>query len=127
MKANIKFSYIDKFWLLVGADPDGCSWQDYSPQENCQYLLELMIKMRSLNLSIGIFTKIDLWISVFGSQTACPELNHLPLWWIPYDSEDDDQPNFNSYNQIGGWKVPYMKLFEVVTICGQEVIQNYYV
>ena len=117
MKNKIKFSFVDKFWLLVGADT-GCPWTDYTPQENCQYLIELMIKMRGLNLSVGIFTKLDIWAEAFASQTGCPELNHLPLWWIPLEEEDDNEPNFNTYHQIGGWKVPYMKIFKTVTVCG---------
>lgn len=39
------------------------------------------------------------------------------LWWIP--PGDDSE-----YIQIGGWKSPYMKLANVIGLCGKTVWVN---
>ena len=72
-------------------------------------------------------TDVNIWKSTFGNIAGCPELNKYSLWWMPDAGEFDGMANFNSYNQIGGWKIPYMKFYKESTICGQSLWENYYV
>lgn len=68
--------------------------------------------MKSKGLDVQIAGDQDVWTDVFKSLTACPEVNKSLLWWTPTDGLDN-QPNFNSYKQIGGWTKPYMKMYSI--------------
>lgn len=120
MRRSIRLDLIEKYWVL----PEG--WQKYDPSKNCQYLQEFLSDLRDLNLEAGVITNRNLWSSAFQDQYGCPEAADSLLWWIPEGAEADNQPNFNSYKQIGGWTTPYMKLFNIVNVCGTNFYENYY-
>ena len=69
---------------------------------------------KSYGIPVGVVTDMDDWEEVFLSSTFCPESNIAPLWWSPDDEEQDLKPDFDGYNQIGGWKQPFMKMYRLV-------------
>lgn len=126
LRTNIKYGAIDRFWVDLASYSSACDWASYSPEQNCQYLVELMARLKGFGWSLGIANVRTTWIYNFKNATACPEVSMYPLLWGPTKEEDDGQPNFNSYHQIGGWKTPYMKLYKVTEICGATLPECYY-
>lgn len=41
---NLKIGTIDKFWVVLEKDAPTCTWKNYSPEQNCQYLQNLITK-----------------------------------------------------------------------------------
>ena len=83
--------------------------------------------MKKNNLKIDIITSSFEWSMAFKTKLGCPSVNNTQLWWIPFDEgEQDLQPNFNSYKQIGGWKAPTRKMYENKIVCNISTYVNYY-
>ncbi len=94
-------------WVDVELDEwhDNCNWKKFSGYDNCQYIKAAVQAVYDAGRVPGIYTSPWEWEQVMGSQTACPELSYLPLWFNNYDGEDD----FSDWYQIGGWSTPVMK------------------
>lgn len=84
IKANIKFGVIERFWVDLASYSSACDWASYSPEQNCQFLVELMARLKSLGLELGIANVRNTWIYNFKNVTACPQVSTFPLWWGPY-------------------------------------------
>ena len=76
---------------------------------------------------MGVAASIDSWQDNFKSVTACPEVSSAPLYWFPNEDEFDGNPNFKSYHPFGGWKVPYMKMYNMTRVCNKGFQVNYFV
>lgn len=75
---------------------------------------------------MNVASDYDAWHSSFKSLQGCPQVSKdTKLWYAP--DEMDSKPDFSDYQQIGGWKIPYMKMYNFKTVCGKELIANYYV
>lgn len=82
--------------------------------------------MRKAGLKTDVATTSQFWNGAFKTRLGCPQVNNTELWWIPEGPENDGQPNFNSYKQIGGWKTPYMKYYQAYKVCNSHAFLNYY-
>lgn len=66
------------------------------------------------------------WSDAYGNELGCPEISSIPLYWEPTYSEFDGKLNFNNYKQIGGWVVPYSKVYTTGKVCGSDLAQIYF-
>ena len=82
--------------------------------------------MKKINKNIGFAAIKSEWEYIFGDQLSCQQLNSSSLWWAPQEQQQF-VPSFDDYVQIGGWKQPYMKLFNQTSICGMDAALNYYI
>ena len=107
---NMGLSAIKQFWIYP--DPGCSSWTSSSPEANCLYLQKTIeVVKNTFGVSVGVLAGNDDWRYLFKSQTYCPDVSDSPLWWFPTQSQQNSQPNFANYQQIGGWKVPTMKIY----------------
>lgn len=74
----------------------------------------------------GVNTARETWVNAFNDDLACPEINIIPLYWQPAYSEFDGKQNFKNYKKIGGWNIPYSKMYATTKICGSDFDQIYY-
>ena len=77
---------IDRFWVgLEDAEGTGCSWMNFSPEENCQYLQEYISKAGKMGMKMEIAGLIYEWIDAFKNQQGCPEISRTSLlWWLNF-------------------------------------------
>ena len=76
---------IDRFWVGLEevVKKAGCSWGDFSPEENCQYLQEYISKAGKMGMKIEIAGLTFEWIKAFKDQQGCPEISSTSLlWWF---------------------------------------------
>lgn len=72
---------------------------------------------------MGVGSDIDGWKENFKSITACPEVSSAPLYWL----NSGGGPDFSTYQPFGGWRVPYMKMYDLTRVCNHGFQLNYYV
>ena len=64
---------------------------------------------------MGIYSDYYSWQSIFKSVTGCTELGEYALWYGFNDHKD----NFDSYKSFGGFGLPTMKSYGIVSdFCG---------
>ena len=110
-------------WVDVETNPSsGCGWgSDHAA--NCNYLTEIVNRIKSHGKSVGIYSSQYMWSSIMGSQKACAGLSAYPLWYAHYDKN----PSFSDFVGFGGWTKPHMKQYEGdVTMCSAGVDKNYH-
>ncbi len=66
----------------------------------------------------GVNTARVAWTNAFNAELACPEIASIPLFWEPAYDEYDGTKSFKNYKQLGGWKIPYSKIYTTTNICG---------
>lgn len=112
----------NKIWVIVTQRDTGCSWNIYDSMSNCQYLSQLLIRIKYYEKQAGIYTSNYDWDQVFGSTKSCTTVSFAPLYYINMNN----QTNFDGYNQIGGWTEPAMKLYYgSVLFCGLIAAKTY--
>lgn len=85
------------------------------------YLQQFVNEMKKNGKTVGIEGCREYWTPTFDSTLGCTQVDTLPLLWVPSGAEVDNKPNFNSYRQIGGWKVPNAKVYGSRAVCGVYV------
>ncbi len=110
-------------WIDVETNPSaGCSWSGHDGNSNCQWLGELVNRLKSHSKNVGIYASAVMWQSIFGSHTACTGFSSHPLWYAHYDGKE----SFSDFTAFGGWTKPHMKQFQgTTTLCGAGVDKNY--
>jgi hypothetical protein len=74
---------------------------------------------------VSVVTDRLTWYKAFKDYQGCPDVSDSLLWWIP-DTFLDEKANFDDYAPIGGWKLPFAKLYTQKVTCGGAVYQSYY-
>ena len=89
---------------------------------NCNFLTELVDRVKHHGKSVGIYASKYMWQGIMGSFTACPALGSEDLWYAHYDNN----PSFSDFSSFGGWKTTHVKQFQgTSTLCGAGVDKNY--
>lgn len=102
---TVGINTITRFWI----DPYGYG---FSADFNCITLQNfIQVSQKQFGIPVGVKANPDDWKRLFGSQTGCPEVSTIPLWWCPTNYEQNDQPDFANYHQVGGWTSPYLKFY----------------
>jgi len=110
-------------WIDVETNPSsGCGWgSDHTG--NCNYLTELVNRVKYHSKNVGIYSSQNMWTSIMGSAKACGGLGAHPLWYAHYDKT----ASFSDFVAFGGWTKPQIKQFEGdVILCGAGVDKNYH-
>lgn len=78
-------------------------------------------------MEVGVYSDSTTWSQIFGGVSACPDVNTVPLYWLPKGKAYDGQSNFDSYatDKIGGWSKPTLKTIANKTVCSYPVNVNY--
>lgn len=121
MIADISGGLYGMVWIDVETNPSpGCGWgSDHTG--NCNFLNEIIAKVKSHGKTPGIYSSKVMWTNIFGSATACTGAGSQKLWYAHYDNN----PSFGDFSSFGGWSKPSMKQFQGdVTLCG-AVDKNY--
>lgn len=62
-------------WIDVETNPSsGCSWSGHDANSNCQFLTEILNRVKSHNKPVGIYASAYMWQTIFGSKGACPSV-----------------------------------------------------
>lgn len=124
MVKAIPASLYGTVWIDVETNPSsGCSWSGHDANSNCEFLTEIVNRVKSHNKPVGIYASAVMWQSIFGSKTACHGVSSNELWYAHYDAK----PSFADFSEFGGWTKPYMKQFQgTSTLCGAGVDKNYH-
>jgi hypothetical protein len=110
-------------WIDVETNPSaGCGWgTNYA--SNCQFLVEIINRIKSKGKHLGIYATAYMWQSIFGARNACPQAASEQLWYAHYDNS----PSFSDFSSFGGWTKPSIKQFAGdVTVCGGGIDKNFY-
>ncbi len=109
-------------WIDVETNPSsGCGWgSDHAG--NCNYLNELIARIKSHGKAPGIYASRYMWQSIMGSFTACTAPGAHPLWYAHYDNS----ASFSDFQAFGGWTKPHMKQYQGdTTLCSAGVDKNF--
>lgn len=123
MVSKIPANLYGTIWVDVETNPSsGCSWSGHDSASNCQFLTEIVNRIKSHGKTAGIYASYYMWQSIFGSHTACSGLSSHPLWYAHYDGKQ----TLSDFQSFGGWTKPHMKQFQgTSTLCGAGVDKNY--
>lgn len=111
-------------WIDVETNPSsGCSWSGHDASSNCQFLTEILDKVKSHGKTVGIYASSYMWQTIFGSKDACHTVSSHELWYAHYDGKE----SFSDFTAFGGWTKPTIKQFQGdTTLCGAGVDKNYH-
>jgi len=74
----------DSFWASIETDDSVCGWNNYSPESNCRFLVDLRKAFKSrLNVQVDFLFDDDSWLDSMKQRLACPEISDSRLWWVP--------------------------------------------
>ena len=75
---------IDRFWVaLEEIEETGCSWRNFSPDEDFQYLQEYISKAGKMGMKMEIASMIFEWIAAFKDQKGFPDISRTSqFWWF---------------------------------------------
>jgi GH25 family lysozyme M1 (1,4-beta-N-acetylmuramidase) len=123
MISAISSSLYSKVWIDVETNPSsGCSWSGHDSASNCNFVTEIVNRIKAKGKHAGIYGSKTMWTSIFGSASACHTLGAEPLWYAHYDGH----ANFQDFGSFGGWTKPAMKQYlGDVNMCGAGVDKNY--
>ena len=111
-------------WIDVEDNPShGCSWDSYSHQQNCAYLVGLIAQLKAAGKNVGVYTSNYEWGNVMGYSRACPQAATVPLWYAHFDNVK----SFSDYKQISNWVKPSIKQYKGLDkVCGVVADLNFY-
>jgi GH25 family lysozyme M1 (1,4-beta-N-acetylmuramidase) len=123
MISGITSSLYGMVWIDVETNPSsGCSWAGHDATSNCQFLTEIINRVKSHNKQVGIYSSKYMWQQIFSSLAACSSVSATPLWYAHYDNS----PSFSDFAAFGGWTKPAIKQFAGdLTVCGIDLDKNY--
>ena len=123
---NVANGMYGTIWLDVETNPSpGCSWKQWTPEQNCQFIQELVDAVRDAGKTPGIYSSRYQWENVFGvgNYNYCSQVSDVPLWYSHYDGKK----NFNRFKSFAGWSEPDMKQYlGDKQMCGCGVDFNWY-
>lgn len=110
-------------WLDIETNPSsGCGWgTNYA--SNCEYVGELLARIKSHGKNPGIYASYYMWQTIMGGVNSCTSHASTPLWYAHYDNS----PSFSDFKSFGGWTKPAIKQFQGTnSLCGASIDKNYY-
>ena len=124
MMAAIPSNLYGMIWVDVETNPSsGCSWSGYSSASNCQFLADIISRIKAKGKKPGIYASRYMWETIFGSQSACTSVASTQLWYAHYDGKT----TFADFVAFGGWSKASIKQYQGdTTLCGAGVDKNYY-
>lgn len=124
MMSGISANLYGMIWIDVETNPSsGCSWSGHDSSSNCQFLTDVVNRVKSKGKEVGIYSSASMWTNIFGSKTACPSFSSIKLWYAHYDGS----ASFSDFSSFGGWTKPYMKQFAGDTkVCSVDLDKNYH-
>eukprot|EP00919_Chromeraceae_sp_WS-2016_P072636 GHVR01171710.1.p1 GENE.GHVR01171710.1~~GHVR01171710.1.p1 ORF type:complete len:126 (-),score=7.27 GHVR01171710.1:4210-4587(-) len=124
MMAAIPSNSYGMIWVDVETNPSpGCSWSGHTGTTNCQFLTDIIHRIKAKGKKPAIYATRYMWQSIFGSFTACASVASEQLWYAHYDGK----PSFSDFVGFGGWSKPNIKQYiGDTTLCGAGVDMNYY-
>lgn len=124
MMNGINAGLYGSVWIDVETNPSSaCTWSGHDAASNCQFLTDIVNRVKSRGKSVGIYSSANMWQTIFGSKTACSTIGAgYNLWYAHYDNV----ASFSDFSAFGGWTKPSMKQFAGdTTVCGLDVDKNY--
>lgn len=111
-------------WLDIETNSSpGCSWAGHDAASSCQFVTDLINRVKSHGKNVGIYATAYMWQTIFGSRSACPSVASQQLWYAHYDGN----PSFSDFSAFGGWSKPTIKQFQGTnTVCGVSLDKNFY-
>ena len=109
MVKNIPGNLYGMVWVDVETNPSsGCSWSTHDAKSNCDFITEIVNRIKSHGKKVGVYASSYMWQTILGSRTNCPSVaSSAQLWYAHYDKS----PSFSDYTSIGGWSKPNIKQF----------------
>ncbi len=120
--AGVPTNLYGTIWIDVETNPSsGCGWgSDHAG--NCNYLVEIINRIKSHGKTPGIYASRYMWQTIMGSFTACTAPGAHPLWYAHYDGS----ASFSDFQAFGGWTKPHMKQYQGdTTLCSAGVDKNF--
>lgn len=111
-------------WIDVETNSSpGCSWAASTPEDNCNFLEQMVNQITKRGKSPGIYASTYMWNQIMGSASACQKFKSLPLWYAHYDKIQ----SFDDFVPFGGWTKPNYKQYQGTTqLCNTGVDLNWY-
>lgn len=124
MMSNIPGNLYGMVWIDVETNPStGCSWADHDAASNCDFLIQIINRVRANGKNLGIYASAYMWTTILGGRYACPGAASVQLWYAHYDGN----PSFSDFSSFGGWSAPNIKQWEgTSSLCGASVDKDYY-
>lgn len=124
MFAGIPSNLFGMVWIDVETNESpGCSWSGHDAASNCQFLTDVVNRIKSHGKNLGIYATAYMWQTIFGSRNACPSVASQQLWYAHYDGS----ASFSDFSPFGGWSKPTIKQFQGTnSLCGASIDKNYY-
>jgi len=89
MMSAISSKLFEMVWIDVETNPSsGCGWGT-NHSANCEYLTQIINRIKSHNKNVGVYTSQYMWTNIMGSKTACPGVASHHLWYAHYDKKAD--------------------------------------
>lgn len=123
LMSGISANLYSTVWIDVETNPSsGCSWSGYSATSNCDFLMALINGVAAQGKSVGVYSSLSMWQTIFGSSSACTAAAKAPLWYAHYDNVQA----FSDFKAFAGWSAPKMKQFAGdLTLCSTDVDKNW--
>jgi GH25 family lysozyme M1 (1,4-beta-N-acetylmuramidase) len=115
---NFTYFYVD----VEDCDPDDDCWQ--TPQQNQQYVLNLVEGVRAAGATPAIYVSSYEWKLLFGMLDPVGNLSSLPLWWPHWDGN----PTLSGFEPFAGFQSMHMKQYadsEPASSCDSEIDLDY--
>eukprot|EP00347_Sterkiella_histriomuscorum_P006160 403353837 len=111
-------------WLDIETNPtQRCSWDNYTGDENCAYVGELVEAVQANDKPVGIYASHYMWMQIFHDYNTCQQFKDLPLWYAHYDGKE----TFSDFVSFGGWTTPNIKQHTgLANVCDTVVDLNFY-
>lgn len=124
MMNAIPGSLYGMIWIDVETNPSpGCSWSGHDAASNCNFVMEIVGRIKSHGKVPAIYGSAYMWQTIFGSRGGCTQAASQQLWYAHYDGS----PSFSDFSSFGGWSKPAIKQYVGdTTLCGAGVDKNYY-
>lgn len=124
MFSGISSNLYGMIWIDVETNPSsGCGWNGHSADSNCQFVSDIIDRIKQKGKKCGIYGTAYMWETIFGSRSACKSVASQQLWYAHYDGK----ASFSDYSTFGGWSTPNIKQYQGdTTLCGAGVDKNYY-
>ena len=111
-------------WVDVETNSSpGCSWAASTPEDNCNFLEQMVNQINKRSKSPGIYASSYMWNQIMGATNACQKFKTLPIWYPHYDKTQ----TFDDFTPFGSWTKPNYKQYQgTTTLCGVGVDLNWY-
>lgn len=124
MMAAIPSNLYGMVWIDVETNPSsGCSWSGHDGTSNCQFIMDIINRIKAKGKNCGIYATSYMWQNILGGRGNCAQAAGVQLWYAHYDGS----ASFSDFSSFGGWSKPNIKQYQGdTTLCGAGVDKNFY-